>query len=82
MTAGELLSSKSSVSNVTAKDHLKNIIAANITAQENYITETDIVTLEPKNDIISLKYEKDTILETIKETETKMEILYGIQKDC
>ena len=83
MTARALLSSHSSVSAVSAREHLKNIITNRIIACGNFIhDDEDKVELEHKDDIISLKNEDSIILKTKTENVTKMENLYGIQENC
>ena len=81
MTTGRKLSAESSLSGVTAMMHLKNIRHTTIIACESYVEEEE-VTLLPKDDIISLENEPVAVLVTVKKSETQMESLYGIQKDC
>lgn len=75
MTTGAYLDSKSTVSNSTAIEHLRNLKQTNIRVCEEIIDDEEIIGLENKDAIISLKNIKPILLETKRETEATMEKL-------
>lgn len=82
MTTGTLLSNSSTLSGVSALMHLQHLKNTTIIACSQVIDNEVLVTIEAKNDIITLENVKDTILYSKKEDETTMETLYGIQENC
>ena len=82
MTTGELLDASSTVERVSAITHLRNLRKMTIMAQDSYVSDEENIQLEAKDDIISLRNEKDINIMTITETEITMETKYGLQESC